>query len=69
MGIAGVGILSTIVAVPMVKGLETGAVVCGVGSVIAKFISGELLVKARIHESILVMCMSNLNTISNLMST
>ena len=66
MGVAGVGILSTIVAIPMAIGLEIGAVVCDVGGVICKFISRRLPVKARKHDSIRVLCMPKLNTISNL---
>ena len=37
IGVAGGGILSTIVAIPMAIGLEIGAVICGVGGVISKF--------------------------------
>ena len=59
MGVSGVAILSTVVAIPMTIGLEIGAVVCGVGGVISKFISRRLSVKARKHDSIRVLCMSN----------
>ena len=69
MGVSGAAILSTIVAIPMTVGLEIGAVVCGVGGVISKFISRRLSVKARKHDSIRVLCMSKLNTISSLVST
>ena len=69
MGVAGVGILSTVVAIPIAVGLEIGAVVCGAGVVISKFISRRLSVKARKHDSIRVLCMSKLNTISSLVST
>ena len=68
MGVGGTGLLSTIVATPMVIGLEIGAVVCGVGSVISKFISRRLSVKARKHDSIRVLCMSKLDAISVLVS-
>ena len=69
MGVSGVAILSTVVAIPMTIGLEIGAVVCGVGGVISKFISRRLSVKARKHDLIRVLCMSKLNTISSLVST
>ena len=66
MGISGAAILSTIVAIPITVGLEIGAVVCAVGGVISNFISKRLSVKARKHDSIRVLCMSKLNTISSL---
>ena len=68
MGISGAAILSTIVAILITVGLEIGAVVCAVGGVISNFISKRLLVKARKHDLIRVLCMSKLNTISNLLS-
>ena len=58
MGVADVGILSTIVAIPMAIGLEIGAVVCGVGGVISKFISRRQSVKARKHDSICVLSLT-----------
>ena len=69
IGIVGVRILSTAVEVRMAIGLEISAVVFGVGGAISKFISLRLLVKSRKQDSICVLCMSKLNTISNLTST
>ena len=53
----------------MAIGLEIGAVACGGGGVISKFISRRLSVKARKHDSIRVLCMSKFYTIFNLTST
>ena len=69
MSIAGVGILSNIVSVPMALGLKIDAVFCCEGGVISKLISRRLLVKARKHDLIRVLCMSKLNTVSNRIST
>ena len=68
MSVAGAGLLATIVAVPIVLGLEIAALTCGTFGIISKFASRRLSVKARKHDSIRVLSMSKLNTISNLVS-
>jgi hypothetical protein len=47
MGVGGVSLLSTIIAAPVVLGLEIGALVCGLLGVGGKFISYRLAVKAK----------------------
>ena len=47
MGIGGVGLLSTIIAAPVVLGLEVAALGCGLLGVAGKFVSRRLSVKAK----------------------
>ena len=63
MGIGGVGLLTTIVAAPVVLGLEIAAVACGVLGVTGKFVSRRLAAKAKKHNEIRVLAESKLNTI------
>ena len=65
MGIGGVGLLSTIVAVPFVLGLEVAALGCGLLGIAGKFISPRLLVKAKKHDEVRVLAESRLNTIAD----
>ena len=65
MGIGGVGLLSTIVATPVVLGLEVAALGCGLLSVAGKYISRHLLVKAKKHDKVKVLAESKLNTIAD----
>ena len=44
---AGVGLLSTIIAAPIVVALEAAAVACGLAGIAGKYISRRLLVKAK----------------------
>jgi hypothetical protein len=69
LGIGGVGLLSTIIAAPVVLGLEITALVCGALGVTGKFISRRLAVKAKKHLEIRVLAESKLNTIANHVST
>lgn len=69
MGIGGVGLLSTIIAAPVVLGLEIAALTCGVLGVAGKFIGRRLAVKAKKHDQIRVLAESKLNTIANHVST
>ena len=52
MGIGGVGLLSTIIAAPVVWGLEIAAPACGILGVAGKFVSQRLAVKAKKHDEI-----------------
>ena len=65
MGIGGIGLLSTIVAAPVVLGLEVAALGCGLLGVPGKFISWRLLVKAKKHDEVRVLAESKLNTIAD----
>ena len=65
MGIGGVGLLSTIIAAPVVLGLEIAALACGALGVAGKFAGRRLAVKARKHDEIRVLAESKLNTIAD----
>ena len=64
MGIGGVGLLSTIMAAPVVLGLEIAALACGLLGVTGKFIDRRLSVKAKKHDKVRVLAESKLNTIA-----
>lgn len=68
LGIGGVGLLSTIIAAPVVLGLEIAALSCGALGVVSKFAGRRLAIKARKHDEIRVLAESKLNTISDLVS-
>lgn len=69
LGVGGIGLLSTIVAAPLVVGMEAAALGCGVLGVAGKFISRRLAVKAKKHDEIRILAESKLNTISDHVST
>ena len=64
-GISGVGLLSTVIAAPVVLGLEIAALSCGVLGVTGKFVGRRLAVKANKHDEIRVLAESKLNTITD----
>ena len=64
MGAAGAALLTTIIAAPIVLGLEVAAVTCGLIGMAGKFISRRLLVKAKKHDEVRVLAEAKLNTIS-----
>ena len=64
MGIGSVGLLSTIIAAPVVLGLVTAALACGVLRGTCKFVSRRLAVKAKKHNRIRILAESKLNTIT-----
>ena len=66
---SGIGLLSTIIAVPVAVGLQAGAIVCGLLGAGGKFIGRRLGVKARKHDQIRVLAESKLNTIADRIST
>ena len=68
LGIAGVGLLSTIVAAPVVVALEIVSICTGILSIIGKYASKKLLLKAQKHEKITVLIEAKLNSISTLIS-
>lgn len=63
MGAAGVGLLTTIIAAPIVLGLEVTAAVCGIVGVAGKFVGRRLLVKAKKHDEVRVLAEAKLNTV------
>ena len=66
---SGVGLLSTIIAVPFAIGIQAGAIVCGLLGAGEKFIGQRLLAKARKHDQIRGLAESKLNTIADPIST
>ena len=69
MGIGGVGLLSTVIAAPVVLGLEIAALACALLGVTGKFISHRLAFKAKKHDEVRVLAESKLNTIADHVST
>lgn len=65
LGASGIGLLTTVIAAPIVIGLEVSAIVCGLLGIAGKFISKRLQVKAKKHDQIRVLADSKLNTISD----
>ena len=63
LGATGIGLLSTIVAVPAVVALESVALGTGVFSIIGKYASKKLSIKALKHEKITVLAEAKLNSI------
>ena len=68
LGIGGVGLLTTIVAAPIVLGLEIGAAGCGIIAVAGKCIGRRITTKALKHDKIRVLADSKLNTITSYVS-
>ena len=66
---SGIGLLSTIIAMPVAVGLQAGAIVCGLLGAGGKFIGRRPGVKARKHDQIRVLAESKLNTIADRIST
>ena len=64
-----IGLLSTIIVVPVAVGLQAGAIVCGLLGAGRKFIGQRLGVKARKHDQIRVLAESKLNTVADRIST
>ena len=68
LGAAGVGLLSTIIAAPVVVALESVALCTGVLSMVGKYATKKLALKAQKHEKIAVLVEAKLNSISTLIS-
>ena len=64
-GVSAVGLLSTIVAAPVVIGLEVTALVSGVLGAVRKLATRRLAVKVKKHGEIRVLAAAKLNTIAN----
>ena len=68
LGVAGVGLLSTIVAAPIVIAMEATALGTGLLGIIGGQVNKRLMRKAEKHEKIKVLAEAKLNTISDLIS-
>ena len=66
---SGIGLLSTIIAVPGAVGLQAGVIVWGLLGTGGKFIGRRLGVKTRKHDQIRVLAESKLHTIADRIST
>ena len=64
-GAIGIGLLTTVVAAPVVVVLEVTALACGLAGIGCKFVSRRLLTKARKHDEIRILAETKLNTISD----
>ena len=69
LGVGGVGLLSTVVAAPVVLGLEAGYLACGILAVAGKYVGRRLATKAKKHDEIRVLANSKLNTVADHVST
>ena len=65
---SGVGLLSTIIAVPVAIGFQAGAIVCGLLGVGGKLAGRRLQAKARKHDLIRGLAESKLSTIADRIS-
>ena len=65
LGVAGVGLLSTIVAAPVVIAMEAAALSTGLISIVGKYANKKLSLKAEKHEKIKVLAEAKLNTIND----
>ena len=68
VGLAGIGLLSTIIAAPAVIGLESVALCTGILSIVGKYASKKLTLKAQKHEKIKTLIDDILNILSTLIS-
>ena len=64
LGITGVSLLSTIVAVPALIGMEAVSIVMGLLRVVGNRAIKKMLLKIEKHEKIAILAISSLNTIS-----
>ena len=69
MGLGSVGLLTTVIAAPVVLGLEIAALACSTLGITGRFIGRRLAVKAKKHDEVCVLAESKLNTISDHVST
>lgn len=65
LGVAGIGVLSTIIAAPVAIAMEGAALGCGALSIISTQVNRKLMHKAEKHEKIKVLAESKLNTIDD----
>ena len=63
LGVAGVGLLSTIIAAPVVVAMEATALGTSLLSLVGKFINKKLSLKAEKHEKIKILAEAKLNSV------
>lgn len=68
LGVAGVGLLSTVVLAPIVAAMEGVAIGAGLLSIVGKYANKKLSIKAQKHERIKILAEAKLNTISDQIS-
>ena len=68
LGAAGVGLLATVVLTPVVLAMEGVAISAGFLSIIGKYATKKMSIKAKKHERIKILAEAKLNTISDLIS-
>ena len=64
-----VGLLTTIIAAPVAIGFQAGAIACGLLGAGGRFVCRKLEAKARKHDQIRILAISELNTIADRIST
>ena len=64
IGVGGVELLSTVVAAPVVLGLEAGSLACGILAVVGKYVGRRLATKVKKHGEIRVLANSKLNKVA-----
>lgn len=67
-GVAGIGLLSTIIAAPIAIGIEAAALAAGVMSILGRQVTRILSLKAQKHHNIKMLAEVKLNTINDLIS-
>ncbi|MCU7902349.1 MAG: hypothetical protein KZQ66_10420, partial [Candidatus Thiodiazotropha sp. (ex Lucinoma aequizonata)] len=65
---SGIGLLSTIIAMPIAIGIQAGAVVCGLLGAGGKLVGRRLQAKAKKHNQIRVLAESKLNSVADRIS-
>ena len=65
---SGIGLLSTIIALPVAIGIQAGAVVCGLLGASGKVLGRRLQAKATKHNQIRVLAKSKLNSVADRIS-
>jgi hypothetical protein len=68
LGIGGVGLLTTVVAIPVAIGLEAGSLGCAVLCAFGKVVGRRLTAKYDKHQRIETLARAKLNTISDIVS-
>ena len=68
LGVAGVGLLSTVVLTPVVLAMEGVAIGAGLLSVIGKYATKKMSIKAKKHERIQILAEAKLNSINDQIS-
>ena len=65
LGASGIGLLTTVIAVPVVIGMEAAAGFCALASIASKYIGRKFWAKAEKHSQIRMLAESKLNTVSD----